>query len=138
LITFSEDFYLMIDSPWARYNRALEAGGCASILVVSGAGGKKPLTSVETVERAAASAPPPLPLGVAFNPHIGGALDPHCGESHREAEWQRLQRKLRSGACSQIWIAFGADVAGVPLYDSTFSRTVWRLYGGAKGLVMWC
>jgi hypothetical protein len=22
-------------------------------------------------------------------------------------------------------------------YDSTFSRTVWRLYGGAKGLVMW-
>ena len=26
---------------------------------------------------------------------------------------------------------------GVSLYDSTFSRTVWRLYGGAKGLVMW-
>jgi hypothetical protein len=25
----------------------------------------------------------------------------------------------------------------VSLYDSTFSRTVWRLYGGAKGLVMW-
>jgi endonuclease/exonuclease/phosphatase family metal-dependent hydrolase len=24
-----------------------------------------------------------------------------------------------------------------PLYDSTFSRTVWRLYGGAKGLAMW-
>jgi hypothetical protein len=23
------------------------------------------------------------------------------------------------------------------LYDSTFSRTVWRLYDGAKGLVMW-
>jgi hypothetical protein len=23
-----------------------------------------------------------------------------------------------------------------PLYDSTFSRTVWRLYGGAKGLVV--
>jgi hypothetical protein len=23
------------------------------------------------------------------------------------------------------------------LYDSTFSRTVWRMYGGAKGLVMW-
>jgi hypothetical protein len=23
------------------------------------------------------------------------------------------------------------------MYDSTFSRTVWRLYGGAKGLVMW-
>jgi hypothetical protein len=27
---------------------------------------------------------------------------------------------------------------GVSLYGSTFSRTVWRLYGGAKGLVMWC
>jgi hypothetical protein len=25
----------------------------------------------------------------------------------------------------------------VALYDSTFSRTVWRLYNGAKGLVMW-
>jgi hypothetical protein len=23
------------------------------------------------------------------------------------------------------------------VYGSTFSRTVWRLYGGAKGLVMW-
>ena len=23
------------------------------------------------------------------------------------------------------------------LYDSTFSITVWRLYGGPKGLVMW-
>jgi hypothetical protein len=23
------------------------------------------------------------------------------------------------------------------LYDSTFSITVWRLYGGANGLVMW-
>ena len=27
--------------------------------------------------------------------------------------------------------------AGVSLYDSTFSRTVRRLYDGAKGLVMW-
>jgi hypothetical protein len=30
-----------------------------------------------------------------------------------------------------------ADLAGVSLYDSTFSRTVWRLCGGAKGLVVW-
>jgi hypothetical protein len=27
--------------------------------------------------------------------------------------------------------------SGVSLYDSTFSITVWRLYDGAKGLVMW-
>ena len=26
---------------------------------------------------------------------------------------------------------------GVPFYDPTFSRTVGRLYGGAKGLVVW-
>jgi hypothetical protein len=26
---------------------------------------------------------------------------------------------------------------GRGLYDLTFSRTVWRLYGGAKGLVIW-
>jgi hypothetical protein len=25
----------------------------------------------------------------------------------------------------------------VSLYDSTFSRTVWWLYGGAKGLAAW-
>jgi hypothetical protein len=24
-----------------------------------------------------------------------------------------------------------------PLHDSAFSRTVWRLYGGAKGLGIW-
>ena len=27
--------------------------------------------------------------------------------------------------------------AGVPLCVSTFSRAVWSLYGGAKGLVIW-
>jgi hypothetical protein len=26
---------------------------------------------------------------------------------------------------------------GASLYDSTFSRTVWRRYGGAKGHVVW-
>ena len=31
----------------------------------------------------------------------------------------------------------GASTAGVSLYDSTFSITVWRLYSGCKGLVMW-
>ena len=30
-----------------------------------------------------------------------------------------------------------ADHAGVSLYDSTCSRTVWRLYDGAKGLAVW-
>jgi hypothetical protein len=34
--------------------------------------------------------------------------------------------------------AVKSDIAAIiALYDSTFSRTVWRLYGGAKGLVMW-
>jgi hypothetical protein len=27
--------------------------------------------------------------------------------------------------------------AGHYIHDSTFSSTVWRLYGGAKGLVVW-
>ena len=30
-----------------------------------------------------------------------------------------------------------AELDGVSLHYSTFSRTVWRLYGGAQGLVMW-
>jgi hypothetical protein len=29
------------------------------------------------------------------------------------------------------------DGSGVSLHDPTFSRTVWRLYVGAKGLVVW-
>ena len=29
------------------------------------------------------------------------------------------------------------DPAGASLHGSTFSRTVWRLYGGDKCLVMW-
>lgn len=104
------------DATFARfveYNGALEAAGCSSILVVSGAGNKKLLDSCETLRRAASMAPPPLPLGAVFNPHIGGILDPHGGEPQREQEWERLRQKLRSGACSQVWIAFGADVEGL-------------------------
>ncbi len=100
---------------FAEYNRALEAAGCSSILVVSGAGAKKTLDSCETLLRAANMAPPPLPLGAVFNPHIGGILDPHGGEPQREQEWERLRRKLQSGACAQVWIAFGADVAALEL-----------------------
>jgi hypothetical protein len=98
---------------FVEYNRSLETAGASSILVVSGAGAKKALDSCETLRRAASIAPPPLPLGVAFNPHIGGVLDPHGGEPQREQEWERLRQKLRSGACAQIWVAFGADVAAL-------------------------
>lgn len=98
---------------FVEYSSALEIAGAASILVVSGAGGKKALDSVDTVRRAAGAAPPVLPLGVAFNPHIGGVLDPHGGEKQREAEWDRLVQKLHSGNVDQVWIAFGADVAAL-------------------------
>lgn len=97
---------------FVEYNREMEAAGASSILVVSGAGGKKTLDSCGTLSRAASSAPPSLPLGVAFNPHIGGVLDPYCGEEQREQEWSRLRQKIRSGA-AQVWIAFGADVAAL-------------------------
>jgi hypothetical protein len=30
-----------------------------------------------------------------------------------------------------------SGISANTLHDLTFSRTVWRLYGGAKGLVMW-
>ena len=46
---------------FAEYNRSLEAAGCSSILVVSGAGAKKTLDSCETLHRAAHMAPPPSP-----------------------------------------------------------------------------
>jgi hypothetical protein len=40
----------------------------------------------------------------------------------------RLPRELHPRHPISGWLA---------LYDSTFTRTVWRLYGGAKGPVMW-
>jgi hypothetical protein len=33
---------------------------------------------------------------------------------------------------------YSCHAACWPLYDPTFSRTVWMMYGGAKGLVVWC
>ena len=92
------------------YNKAL-AASCASLLVVSGTGKKKALDSVQTLARAAASPSGGwLPLGVAYNPHIGGALDPASGAVAREEEWARLQQKLRTGCVSEVWVSFGADV----------------------------
>ena len=46
-------------------------------------------------------------------------------------EGHRLRRPLDAAARGP------AEDDGASLYMSTFSRTVWRLYGGAKGLVMW-
>jgi hypothetical protein len=83
-------------SRFQEYNAALDAAGASSILVVSGAGNKKTLDSVSTLERASCTAPPSLPLGCVFNPHIGGELDPYGGELQREAEFERLQQKLCS------------------------------------------
>ena len=42
-------------------------------------------------------------------------------------------------AAAAAEIVGAGDVAALKrhIYDSTFSRTVWWLYGGAKGLVMW-
>jgi hypothetical protein len=92
------------------YNKAL-AASCASLLVVSGTGKKKALDSVQTLARAAASPSDGwLPLGVAYNPHIGGALDPASGAVAREEEWARLQQKLRTRCVSEVWVSFGADV----------------------------
>ena len=97
------------------YNAALEAAGARSILVVSGAGNKRSLDSVSTLQRAAATAPPTLPLGCVWNPHVGGVLDPYGGAEHREKEFARLQQKLRSGVVHQCWISFGADVDALQL-----------------------
>jgi hypothetical protein len=43
-----------------------------------------------------------------------------------------------SSKAAQYEAALQAEAAAsVRLYDSTFSRIVWGLYGGAKGLVVW-
>jgi hypothetical protein len=105
------------DATFARflqYTEQLSGAGGDSVLVVSGAGGKPQLDAVATLRRVPGCAPPlPLKLGAAFNPHIGGTLDPHCGEDHREKEWQRLQQKLSTGVVRQVWVSFGADTAAL-------------------------
>eukprot|EP01052_Picozoa_sp_SAG31_P020688 SAG31_NODE_1567_length_7859_cov_18.238531_6_plen_106_part_00 len=98
-------FSALQDATFAKfveYSSSLQSAGTSSILVVSGAGSKKQLDSVETVRRASGAAPATLPLGVAWNPHIGGVLDPYGGEKQREAEWSRLQQKLQTGCVQQV------------------------------------
>ena len=46
----------------------------------------------------------------------------------------QLCDRVTSGGEADYYAFLG--VSGVSLYDSTFSRTAWRLYGGAKGLVV--
>jgi hypothetical protein len=48
-----------------------------------------------------------------YNTELTVAQDPTLATTHQERE------------------------PAVSLYDATFSRTAWRLYCGAKGLVMW-
>jgi hypothetical protein len=44
---------------------------------------------------------------------------------------------LYAAVAAAGWVYLYAALPGASLHDSTFSRAVWRLYGGAKGLVMW-
>ena len=68
---------------------------------MSGTGKKKALDTLATLSRVK-SGGSFLPLGVAFNPHVGGALDPAGGDAGRDEEWARLQNKLRSGVVSEV------------------------------------
>jgi hypothetical protein len=50
--------------------------------------------------------------------------------------------EMSERCCPPLWPALGCPSAisnrsKSELHDPTFSRTVWRMYGGAKGLVMW-
>jgi len=87
-----------------------------SLLLVSGAGNKKELDSVNCLHRlqqqqqGCISHVSGLTLGVAFNPHIGGALDPYPNPDLRcQAERSRLANKLKTGLCAIVWVNFGAD-----------------------------
>jgi hypothetical protein len=58
-----------------------------------------------------------------------------CMEKNANLSW-RVVPKTPNGA-GQPGLRERAGLPPHPLYDSTFSRTVWRLYCGAKGLVLW-
>jgi hypothetical protein len=114
-----------------RYIEDMTSAGASSILVVSGvlAGkadvlDKGSLDSVTTLTSAAESSKASvvgvqskdksagrMTFGCCFNPHVGGGLDPAVnGEARFEKEWNRFERKIETGAVSEAWVAFGADV----------------------------
>jgi hypothetical protein len=87
-------------------------------------------------------------LGVSAAPALGWIVPACdiCSPSARRTPARRtpahrvLLQMSRRRALGWIAPACGGQkdaTQTVSLYDSTFSRTVWRLYGGAKGLVMW-
>lgn len=96
-----------------EYVSGIETAGSASVLVVSGTGKKAPLDSVAILQRVVPEMSNKVLYGCAFNPHIGGVLDPSGGEREREDEWRRLLLKLDTGSISELWITFGADVAAL-------------------------
>ena len=87
-----------------------------SILLVSGTGQKKSLCSVECLRQVSSDLRETcgIHVGCAFNPALGGSLDPDPdSEGAIERERSRLRSKLMSGRVSTVWINFSADVAAV-------------------------
>jgi hypothetical protein len=59
----------------------------------------------------------------------------HTMPSARSSSWKR---RWQASSAARAAALFGWPCTRcVSLYASTFNRTVWRLYGGSKGLVMW-
>jgi hypothetical protein len=73
-----------------------------------------------------------------------GPLD--AGEDEVAADQDAWARAVLALRPNPRWLAQGIAIGGGPrqsvidagpLIQLTFSRTVWRLYGGSKGLMMW-
>jgi hypothetical protein len=67
----------------------------------------------------------------------GGAAEPYPGRRHRRRHGRRLRADPRAPTHRGPRPRRQPLGRWLRIYGSTFSRTVWRLYGGAKGLVMW-
>ena len=81
-------------------------------------------------------------LHAAIEYQLNGLEAPAELPAHRTAESMRMYEEFAADHARLGLAPWRTEQMVFPepqsLYDSTFSRTVWRLYlGGAKGLVMW-
>ena len=80
---------------------------------------------------------PSMPRRRPFGWHIGTRWCADACPWHRGAppcvHLEEVHRVRPAAGLDRVDLV----AARASLYDSTFSRTVWRMYDGAKGLVMW-
>ena len=89
---------------FVHFLQAVKYLGCEQVLLISGSQRRATLDSVSALSMLKYNSllfNPDISIGVAFNPYLPGFLF--------DDEISRLEKKLKSGLVSSIWIQFGTD-----------------------------